>query len=377
MTHITILTVTIYLHRCVSHRALSVNKVLEHFFRFWSWFTTGQSTRQWASVHRKHHAFCEKKGDPHSPKIYGLSTVLFKGVLLYRKEALNKETIIKYGKFTPDDWLENNLYEKYSWVGVILLLILNLFLFNWNGIWIWLIQMLWIPFWAAGVINGVGHHTGYRNFDTPDNSRNIVPLGLIVGGEELHNNHHTYPISAKLSMKWYEFDIGWFWIKVLSFVGLIRINRVYIFPKFDKNQKTITLDTLQTFLNNKAFVNNLFIKNTKNIVQQEIKVIKLYDSSLNAYSLKKLIKYFYSSYTLLKEEEKKLVSMLLKNDKLNNIFAIKEKMLHFWEEKYSTSSQLLEKLVFWQKEIYENKIQELQKFAKYILWLNLNKSFAN
>lgn len=223
MTHITILCVTIFLHRTQAHRALILNPVLSHFMRFWLWLTTGMVTKQWVAIHRKHHRFNDAAGDPHSPVIFGIWRVLFGGAFLYADASNDKLMIDAYGKGTPDDWIENNLYSKYSSLGFILLLIIETYLFHGWGIIMWLIQMIWIPFWAAGVINGVGHWVGYRNTETQDNSKNIVPIGFIIGGEELHNNHHNNPASAKLSDKWYEFDIGWFWIKILSYVKLIKI----------------------------------------------------------------------------------------------------------------------------------------------------------
>ena len=242
-THITIVTVTVYLHRGLAHRSLIVAKPLEHFFRFWCWITTGQNPTEWAAVHRKHHAFCEKIGDPHSPKIFGFWTVLFKGVVLYKKEANNPETIKRYGHMPPNDRIAQ-FYAKYSKSGMTVLGILQVLLFGWHGLWILALQLIWIPFWAAGVINGLGHFKGYRNFKTTDTSTNISPWGIIIGGEELHNNHHAYPTSAKLSFKWYEFDIGWGWIKFFEFLGLLSINKVAFLPQIQENQETFCLDTI-------------------------------------------------------------------------------------------------------------------------------------
>ena len=213
-THITIVSVTLYLHRGMAHRGIIFSPILSHFMRFWLWLTTGMVTKEWVAVHRKHHRFCEKPGDPHSPHIYGIVNVLFGGAWLYAKATDDKQMIDQYGAGTPDDWIEKNLYSKFSLHGVILLLILNTILFNGWGIIIWLIQMAWIPFWAAGVVNGLGHWFGYRNNDTKDRSKNIIPFGFIIGGEELHNNHHDSPASPKLSQKWWEMDVGWWWLKL-------------------------------------------------------------------------------------------------------------------------------------------------------------------
>ncbi len=216
MTHITIAAVTIFLHRAQAHRALDLGPIPSHFFRLWLWMTTGMVTKEWVAIHRKHHAKCETEEDPHSPQTRGLGKVMKEGAELYRAEAKNAETIAKYSHGVPNDWIERNLYSRYSWQGVGLMLIINLTLFGAIGATLWAIQMAWIPFWAAGVVNGVGHFWGYRNFEAQDASTNISPWGIIIGGEELHNNHHTYPTSAKLSVKPYEFDIGWLYISVLQ-----------------------------------------------------------------------------------------------------------------------------------------------------------------
>src|SRR6267142_63846 len=233
-THITIASVTIFLHRHQAHRALDLHPVASHFFRLWMWLTTGQVTKEWAAIHRKHHAKCETAEDPHSPQVYGINRVLWGGVFLYVKESHNKETLERYGHGTPDDWIERNLYTRYSFYGIFFMLAFDLFAFGVvPGALVWITQMAWIPFWAAGVINGVGHFFGYRNYDdVPDASKNIVPWGILIGGEELHNNHHAYASSAKLSSKWYEFDIGWFYIRVMSALGLATVKKVAPKPRF-------------------------------------------------------------------------------------------------------------------------------------------------
>lgn len=223
MTHITILCVTIFLHRTQAHRSLTLNPVVSHLMRFWLWLTTGMVTKEWVAIHRKHHQKCEHVGDPHSPHVFGIWKVLFGGAFLYANASKDKELINSYGIGTPDDWIERNLYSARPSLGIGILFVLELILFGWAGILMWLVQMAWIPFWAAGVVNGVGHWFGYRNTNTKDRSRNILPIGFIIGGEELHNNHHHRPASPKLSEKWFEIDIGWFWIKTLSYIGLIKI----------------------------------------------------------------------------------------------------------------------------------------------------------
>jgi stearoyl-CoA desaturase (delta-9 desaturase) len=226
LTHITIAGVTIWLHRCQAHRSLDLGPIPAHFFRFWMWLTTGMVTKEWAAIHRKHHAKCETVDDPHSPVTRGIKAVLLTGSEMYRAEAKNMETIAKFGHGTPDDWIERNLYSRFQWQGVALMMIINLTLFGAIGATIWAVQMLWIPITAAGIINGIGHYWGYRNFEATDASRNIMPWGIIIGGEELHNNHHTYPTSAKLSVKPYEFDIAWGYIRALEIMGMAKVRKV-------------------------------------------------------------------------------------------------------------------------------------------------------
>ncbi len=225
MTHVTMISVTVFLHRHQAHRALDLHPIASHFFRFWLWLTTGQVTKEWASIHRKHHAKCEQADDPHSPHVYGIKTVLLQGAELYRAESKNKETMARFGHGTPDDWIERNLYTRFSWQGVGLMMIIDLTLFGAAGLAVWALQMAWTPITAAGIINGAAHYWGYRNFEAPDASTNILPWGIIIAGEELHNNHHTYPTSAKLSVKPYEFDIGWMYISIMQMVGLAKVKK--------------------------------------------------------------------------------------------------------------------------------------------------------
>ncbi|MDD0811909.1 fatty acid desaturase [Curvibacter sp. RS43] len=224
-THFTICSVTIFLHRSQAHRALDLHPIPQHFFRFWLWIGTGMVTKEWVAIHRKHHAKCETPEDPHSPQTRGIETVFWQGAELYRAEAKNRDTISRFGHGTPNDWIERNLYTRYSWQGVGLMLILNLALFGGLGATVWAVQMLWIPITAAGIINGIGHYWGYRNFEAADASTNISPIGIIIGGEELHNNHHTYPTSAKFSVKPYEFDIGWVYISLMSKIGWAKVKK--------------------------------------------------------------------------------------------------------------------------------------------------------
>ena len=257
-THVTIASVTIFLHRHQAHRALTLHPIASHFFRFWLWLTTGMVTREWVAVHRKHHAKCETEADPHSPQIWGIGRVLFGGVLLYRKSAADPETLDVYGRGTPDDWLERNLYDRYTVYGMGLLAIIEVVLFGLPGIAIFLAQILWIPFWAAGVINGIGHYWGYRNFETQDASRNIVPIGVLIGGEEFHNNHHAYMYSAKLGNKWWELDIGWVYIRLLEIFGLASVKRVAPRTAFAPGKSAIDVDTLRAVVGNRFHVLKLY-----------------------------------------------------------------------------------------------------------------------
>lgn len=248
LTHITIAAVTIFLHRAQAHRALELHWLPAHFFRLWLWLTTGMVTKEWVAIHRKHHARCETEEDPHSPVIKGIKTVLFTGSELYRAEAKKQETLDQYGHNTPDDWLERNLYARYSWQGVGVMLIIDLLLFGALGVTVWAIQMLWIPVSAAGVINGIGHYWGYRNFEVVDASTNIVPWGIIIGGEELHNNHHTYPTSAKLSVKPWEFDIGWLYIRLMEMVGLARVKKIHPVLLIEKGKQEVDSVTVEAVI---------------------------------------------------------------------------------------------------------------------------------
>src|SRR5436190_2518764 len=270
LTHVTIAAVTIFLHRCQAHRALELHPLVSHFFRFWLWLTTGMVTKEWAAIHRKHHAKCETVDDPHSPQIHGINRVLWAGVLLYVKESYNKETLERYGHATPDDWIERNVYSRLATTGVVVLLATDMFLFGvLPGALVWITQIGWIPFWAAGVINGVGHWFGYRNFDVADASTNIVPWGILIGGEELHNNHHAFASSAKLSSKWYEFDIGWFYIRCMEIVGLAHVKKIPPELTCDTAKQHIDLETVKAVINARFVVLSHFIREVMLKVHRE------------------------------------------------------------------------------------------------------------
>jgi len=274
LTHITMISVTVFLHRHQAHRALDLHPAVAHFFRLWLWLTTGQVTKEWAAIHRKHHAKCEQPDDPHSPQIYGIRKVLFQGAELYRAESRNKETMARYGHGTPDDWIERNLYTRFSWQGVGLMMVIDLTLFGALGLTVWAVQMAWTPITAAGIINGAAHFWGYRNFESPDASTNISPWGIIIAGEELHNNHHTYPTSAKLSVKPYEFDIGWMYISILQFFGLVHVKKTPPKAAYGDARPVADEKTLEALIANRYEIMAGFAKQMRATVSQELASMK-------------------------------------------------------------------------------------------------------
>jgi len=274
LTHITMISVTVFLHRHQAHRALDLHPIASHFFRLWLWLTTGQVTKEWASIHRKHHAKCEQSDDPHSPHIYGIKTVLLKGAELYRAESKNKETIARFGHGTPDDWIERNLYTRFSWQGVGLMMIIDLFLFGAAGLAVWAVQMAWTPIMAAGIINGAAHFWGYRNFEAPDASTNISPWGIIIAGEELHNNHHTYPTSAKLSVKPYEFDIGWMYISVMQMLGLAKVKKTPPKAAYGDVRPVADEKTLEALIANRYEIMAAYANGIRQAARDEFESVK-------------------------------------------------------------------------------------------------------
>ncbi len=274
MTHVTMISVTVFLHRHQAHRSLDLHPIASHFFRFWLWLTTGQVTKEWAAVHRKHHAKCEQAEDPHSPHVYGIKTVLTQGAELYRAEAKNKETLARFGHGTPDDWIERNLYTRFSWQGVGLMMVIDLFLFGAAGLAVWALQMAWTPITAAGIINGAAHYWGYRNFEAPDASTNISPWGIIIAGEELHNNHHTYPTSAKLSVKPYEFDIGWMYISIMSALGLAKVKKTPPKAAYGDVRPVADEKTLEALIANRYEIMATYAKGVRQAARDELEAMK-------------------------------------------------------------------------------------------------------
>ena len=274
LTHITMISVTVFLHRHQAHRALDLHPIASHFFRLWLWLTTGQVTKEWAAIHRKHHAKCEQSDDPHSPHIYGIKTVLLQGAELYRAESKNKETIARFGHGTPDDWIERNLYTRFSWQGVGLMMVIDLFLFGAAGLAVWAVQMAWTPIMAAGIINGAAHSWGYRNFEAPDASTNISPWGIIIAGEELHNNHHTYPTSAKLSVKPYEFDIGWMYISVMQMLGLAKVKKTPPKAAYGDVRPVADEKTLEALIANRYEIMAAYANGVRKAARDEFESVK-------------------------------------------------------------------------------------------------------
>ncbi|HEY1043782.1 MAG TPA: acyl-CoA desaturase [Telluria sp.] len=364
LTHITIASVTIYLHRHQAHRALELHAIPSHFFRFWLWLTTGQVTKEWAAIHRKHHAKCETEEDPHSPVTRGIKKVLLEGAELYRAESKNKETLEKYGHGTPDDWIERNLYTKYSWQGVGLMLILDVILFGAMGITVWAVQMLWIPVTAAGIINGIGHFWGYRNYDCADAATNIVPWGILIGGEELHNNHHTYATSAKLSNKWYEFDIGWGYIRAMEMVGLAKVKKVAPKPTFASAPKSVPdLGTLQSVIANRYDVMAKYAKSVKHAWHDEVEHLKE-KAKLESRFLKTTRKLLQREPAKLEEPHHEQLSQLFQHSKaLETMHNMRVELSVMWERSTLTRDQLLHKLQDWCARAEASGIKSLQEFS--------------
>ena len=364
LTHVTIAAVTIYLHRCQAHRALELHPLISHFFRFWLWLTTGMVTKEWAAIHRKHHAKCETVEDPHSPQIYGINRVLWAGVLLYVKESFNKETLERYGHGTPDDWMERNLYTRYSVFGVFAMLAADLLLFGVvAGVLIWLAQIAWIPFWAAGVINGVGHFFGYRSYDVADASTNIVPWGILIGGEELHNNHHAFASSAKLSSKWYEIDVGWMYICVLQALGLATVKKLAPRPRFARPKPAADLETLHAVISNRYDVLSRYAKSVRRTYAEEVERLKHW-SPRDAEVLRSLRRALLRGQALAGAERARLAEALKKSRALATVVAMRHELVALWERSSASKEQLLRQLQDWCHRAEASGIASLVDFSQ-------------
>ncbi len=363
LTHITIITITVYLHRHQAHRALELHPVLSHFFRFWLWLTTSMNVKEWVAVHRKHHAKCETSADPHSPQIKGIKKVLWEGAELYTAEAHHTETLERYGQGTPDDWLEYHLYVPHKNMGICLMLIIDIGLFGVLGITIWAIQMLWTPVFAAGVVNGIGHYWGYRNFECMDASRNIVPLGIFIGGEELHNNHHTFVTSAKLSVKVWEFDLGWGYIQLFQALGLAKVRQLPPKAISQLGKTSVDNETLRAVFANRfqllADYSHIVIlpllRHKRKKMQQaralfkHAKVLLVREPSL-----------------LNLEDSQQLEQLLTKDEELRLVYHLRLKLQAIWSQHVTNQKELVEGLRLWCITAENADIDRLANFARYL-----------
>lgn len=373
LTHITIAAVTIFLHRSQAHRGLELHPVVMHFFRFWLWLTTGMVTKEWVAIHRKHHARCEREGDPHSPVVFGLAKVLFRGSELYRLEAANAETLQRYGHGTPDDWIERHLYTPYSLVGLLILLALDVVLFGVLGLTVWAVQMAWIPIWAAGVVNGLGHAWGYRNYDCPDASTNVSPWGILIGGEELHNNHHAYGTSAKFSTKWYEFDLGWCYIRILQTLGLARVKKLAPKLRLEPAHPPVAIDalnlnTLQGVIAHRYEILARYSRVLKKAVALELAGLKptRHDAAQDCKwaLLRNCRKWLVRDESVLAPAQRAQVDRVLEGTPdLSTLVQMRRDLSALWGSSSASSEQLLADLRLWCQRAQQSGIDGLEQFA--------------
>jgi stearoyl-CoA desaturase (delta-9 desaturase) len=364
MTHVSIAAVTIYLHRHQAHRALDLHPLASHFFRLWLCMSTGMVTKEWAAVHRKHHAKCETRDDPHSPQIHGIKRVLWGGVFLYVKEAHNRQTLERYGRGTPDDWLERNIYSSRAKIGLMLMGMIDVVLFGLvPGLSVLAVQIAWIPFWAAGVINGIGHYWGYRNWHTADASTNIFPLGILIGGEELHNNHHAYGTSAKLSSRWYEFDIGWVYIRALEMLGLAKVKKLAPRPRFRQAKPVADFETLQAVIACRYDVLAKYAKSLRKTYTEELRALRRF-APHEAKSLRGLKRWLDRDEAQLRGEERaRLAAALARSEKLSTVYAMRKELAALWERSTASREQLLHQLQNWCLRAEASGIRQLEEFS--------------
>lgn len=361
-THITIAAVTIFLHRSQAHRALDLHPAVSHFFRFWLWLTTGMVTKEWVAVHRKHHARVETEEDPHSPQIVGIRKVLWEGTELYRAEARKPETLEKYGHGTPEDWIERNLYSRHDQLGIFLLLGVNCVLFGFIGITIWAVQMAWIPFFAAGVINGLGHWSGYRNFQTEDTSTNIVRWGILIGGEELHNNHHAYASSARFSNRWYEFDIGWLYIRALELVGLAQVKKVAPRIRLDASKTRCDLATVQAVITHRYEVLARYAETLRKTCVREIRALRARAVRVDRAAVKKIL---HTDTARLASVERLHLDLALAHSRvLATVYAMRQELAALWQRSHASKEQLVRQLEDWCARAEASGIVALQEFSR-------------
>ena len=361
-THVTIASVTIYLHRHQAHRAMDLHAIPAHFFRLWLWLGTGQVTKEWVSIHRKHHAKCETLEDPHSPQAHGIKKVFWQGAELYRAESKNKETISKFGHGTPNDWIERNLYTRFSWQGVGLMMIINLGLFGAAGLAVWAVQMMWIPVTAAGIINGIGHYWGYRNFEAPDASTNISPWGLMIGGEELHNNHHTYPTSAKFSVKPYEFDIGWGYIRALEVVGLAKVKKVPPKLRLGAIQPVADEKTLEALIAHRYEVMAGFARAMRDAGRVEIAALK--SKNVDSSVLRAANRWLHRDDDKVPADARRqLAQARAEHPVLDKMMIMREELRQMWLSTSASREQLTADLQSWCNRAEQSGIVALNEFS--------------
>ena len=366
VTHVTIASVTIFLHRAQAHRALELHAIPSHFFRCWLWLTTGMVTKEWVAIHRKHHAKCETVDDPHSPVAHGIKTVLLTGSELYRKEAKNTETLARFGHGTPDDWLERNLYTRFSWQGVGVMMIINVLLFGAAGVTVWAVQMIWIPITAAGIINGIGHYWGYRNFEAADASTNVSPWGLIIGGEELHNNHHTYPTSAKLSVKKYEFDIGWVYIRALEIMRLAKVRKTAPQVRLGTVKAVADGQTLEALIANRYEMMASYARGLRSTCEAELARVKAQGAS----DSQLLARMRLAQRWLHRDDDKipaaikaEVAGALEHSPVLEKLVAMREELRLLWTRSNVSADQLVADLQAWCHKAEQSGIATLQQFS--------------
>jgi stearoyl-CoA desaturase (delta-9 desaturase) len=362
LTHITIVSVTVFLHRSQAHRGLDLSPWVSHFFRFWLWLTTGMVTKEWVAVHRKHHAKCETPDDPHSPQILGLGKVMGQGAELYGAAAKDTAMLEHYGRGTPDDWVERNLYSRYQWQGMGLMLSVDLLLFGVYGITVWAVQLLWIPFWAAGVINGVGHYFGYRNYESADASTNIVPWGILIGGEELHNNHHAFPSSARLSAKWWEFDIGWFYIRTLTLLGLARVKKVAPKPHIIPGKSVVDMDTLKAVIVARMHVFARYAHEVMGPVSRTELCRSQGHCRRMARRARRLL--VMEGARIDAAARARLEHLLAQSQQLATVYQYRERLREIWERTAPSQEVLLKSLQDWCQQAEATGIHALETFSR-------------
>jgi len=375
LTHITIAAVTIYLHRHQTHRALTLHPSISHWFRFWLWLTTGMVTKEWVAVHRKHHARCETPQDPHSPQVFGIARVLWGGVFLYVRESRDREMVERFGRGTPDDWIETHLYARYTYWGPVVMGLADVAAFGigW-GLFVFAIQMVWIPFWAAGVINGMGHYWGYRNYPVEDASTNLCPIGILIGGEEFHNNHHAHPTSAKLSSAWYEFDIGWLYIRLLEMLGLARVSRIATVPLFSPGKTECDADTLRAVITHRYYVMAQYTRSVRTACREEISRLKRRadvrdGDGIDAICAGELLRWL-RLHTWDRRARRPLVldRALRKAHLFQTVHSMREELSGLWSgssaSRSATAEQLLKQLCDWRVRAEASGIAALREFAR-------------